>query len=81
MLLRGLSLLPLSLLHRMGALLGLLVYWASPTYAQRLRTNLHGSGLCGDTAQYKKLLRQSIGEAGKAVAELPKIWFAPESDV
>jgi len=80
-LLRCLSFLPLSLLHRIGAVLGWLVYWTSPTYAGRLRMNLHASGVCIDTAEYKNVLRQSISEAGKTVAELPKIWLARESDV
>lgn len=80
-LLRGLSRLPLSLLHRLGVLLGWLIYWASPTYALRLRTNLHASSVSADTAAYERLLRQTVGEAGKALTELVKVWFAPEHEV
>jgi Kdo2-lipid IVA lauroyltransferase/acyltransferase len=80
-LLRWLSRLPLSLLHRIGAFLGWLIYWASPTYAARLRANLHASSVCKDTATYQRVLRQTVSETGKAVMELAKIWFAPETAV
>ena len=39
LLLRWLSRRPLRLLHAIGAVLGWLVYWASPSYRRRLRDN------------------------------------------
>jgi KDO2-lipid IV(A) lauroyltransferase len=80
-LLRWMSRLPLPLLHRAGALLGLLVYYTSPTYAMRLRAHLETSGVCPDAGACRRILRRAIREAGKAVTESAKIWFAPESEV
>ncbi len=73
--LRLLARLPLGWLHRSGAMLGWLVYWASPTYAARLRDNLYASGVCGSDAQCRALLREAIAETGKGVTELIAIWF------
>ncbi len=67
--------LPLSWLHRAGAALGWIVYWSTPTYAARLAENLHGSGVCAGADECSALRRAAIAEAGKAVAELPAVWF------
>ena len=48
---RLLARLPLSWLHRAGAALGWLTYGSSPSYAARLRENLHASGVCSGAAQ------------------------------
>lgn len=64
-----LSVLPLPLLHAVGALAGWLVYAASPTYRRRMRENLQHAG-------YLHLLPAAIAEAGKSVLELPFIWCA-----
>lgn len=61
---------PLAALHFFGAGLGWLVYWASPTYRRRLRENLQIAGY-GDAI----IRRAAIAEAGKGLAELPRIWF------
>lgn len=74
---RAVARLPLSWLHGIGAALGWLVYRLSPTYARRLRDNLRASGVWADEADYQRLLRASIREAGKSVVELTKIWSAP----
>jgi Kdo2-lipid IVA lauroyltransferase/acyltransferase len=66
---RLLSLLPLRMLHALGAALGWLVYAASPTYRNRLKDNIGQAGLSNS-------LRAAIGEAGKSVMELPFIWCA-----
>jgi Kdo2-lipid IVA lauroyltransferase/acyltransferase len=79
--LRLLGRLPLAWLHRLGAALGWLVYWASPTYAKRLRENLFASGVCTDDAQCRALLRQAIAETGKGAAELMAVWFGPDDVV
>jgi len=79
--LRLLGHLPLASLHRVGAILGWIVYRASPTYARLLRENLYASGLCADEAQCGSLLRLAVAEAGKAVAELIAVWFGPDESV
>jgi KDO2-lipid IV(A) lauroyltransferase len=66
---RLLSLLPLSVLHLLGAALGWLVYLASPSYRRRLRANLEQAGF-GDQ------LGRAVAESGKAIVELPFIWCA-----
>jgi KDO2-lipid IV(A) lauroyltransferase len=61
---------PLAAMHFFGAGLGVLVYAASPTYRRRLRENLAIAGY-GDAATR----RAAIAEAGRGLAELPRIWF------
>jgi KDO2-lipid IV(A) lauroyltransferase len=79
-LLRLFSKLPLAWLHRAGAVLGWLTYRASPSYAKRLRGNLHTSGVWRDPAHFHELLKTTILEAGKATAELPAVWFRPQHE-
>ncbi len=67
---RFLSFFPLPLLHASGAVLGRLVYMASPAYRARLKDNLNRAGFGAD-------LNAAISEAGKNVMELPFIWCAP----
>ncbi len=64
------SRLPLSVLHRLGALLGWIIYLTSKRYSSRLRENLEYSGIEGGT----QLLHTNIREAGKGVMELPWVW-------
>jgi KDO2-lipid IV(A) lauroyltransferase len=66
---RALSVLPLPLLHALGAALGWIVYLVSPSYRRRLRANLKQAG-------YAHCRRQAIGEAGKAIVELAFVWCA-----
>ncbi|MDP1717761.1 MAG: lysophospholipid acyltransferase family protein [Burkholderiales bacterium] len=80
-LLRLIARLPLAWLHRVGAALGWLVYWASPTYAARLRDNLYASGVCAGAPSCAVLLRQAVAEAGKGVAELVPVWFGADERV
>lgn len=68
-----LSRLPLSVLHRLGALLGWIIYLTSKRYASRLRENLQNAGIEGG----EKLLHTNIREAGKGVMELPWVWKRP----
>jgi len=60
---------PLPLLHALGWLAGWLTWLASPTYRQRWRENTRQAGLRGRARWV------SIGEAGKQIAELPRLWF------
>ncbi len=69
--------LPLRALHALGAGAGWVVYFCSPTYAQRLRENLRASGIARVTA-YKSLQNQIVTETGKGAVELAALWFAAD---
>jgi KDO2-lipid IV(A) lauroyltransferase len=81
MLFKLLARLPLPLLHAMGIALGWLIYWTPGRHAARMRNNVFDSGLCTPGRDCKRLLRQSIGEAGKAIIELFPIWLRPYESV
>ncbi|MDH2915982.1 MAG: lysophospholipid acyltransferase family protein [Gallionella sp.] len=66
--------LPLSVLHRLGALLGWMTYLFSKRYAARLRENLAHAGLEHAETDSRALLHANIREAGKGVMELPWVW-------
>jgi Kdo2-lipid IVA lauroyltransferase/acyltransferase len=74
--LRLLAALPLAFLHRLGSVLGWLMYGTSPTYRRHLRENLA-------LARYDdaRLRRRAIAAAGELVAELPALWFRPHDEV
>lgn len=74
-LLRLFARLPLGALHRIGAVLGWLVYRLSPAYAARMRENLRISAISGADA----LLPQAVAETGKGVAEILKVWFGTDA--
>ena len=68
------SLLPLRVLHFLGALLGRLTYALSRQYASRMRENLQQAGFSLDDKPGRQLLSESIAEAGKSIVELPWVW-------
>ena len=68
---RLLSFLPLSILHLLGAGLGRLTYWLSPTYRRHLRENLAQAGLA------PALRGKVAAETGKQMLELARIWMRP----
>jgi KDO2-lipid IV(A) lauroyltransferase len=82
-----LACLPLSVLHRFGTASGWLTYWSSERYAERLRENLrHGQEFNADKvsnveADFQKVLRANISEAGKSIMELPWVWRRPLNEV
>ncbi|UCD69490.1 MAG: lysophospholipid acyltransferase family protein [Betaproteobacteria bacterium] len=78
--LRILAKLPLPWLHFAGSMLGWLVYMSSPSYAKRLRENLLASGICRNQPEFDELLKNSTRQAGKAIAELPAVWFRPQHE-
>ncbi len=78
---RLLALLPLGMLHGLGALLGRLTYAVSAQYAARTRENLQQSGLAPDTTRYRDILSAAIAEAGKGLVELAWIWVRPYDEV
>lgn len=73
--------LPLSWLHSLGALLGHFMFVMSKQYAARTEENLRQSHLATDERHYATLLKQTIGEAGKGIVELPWVWCRPLKQV
>ena len=69
---RFFSIWPLAALHALGGALGWAVWWASPGYRQRFRANCAQAGVPFDAA------KPAIAEAGRFVAELPKLWLRPD---
>src|SRR5919108_2730917 len=74
--LRLVARLPLALLHRLGSVLGWLMYGMSPTYRRHVRENLA-------VARYDnaRIRRGAIAAAGALIAELPALWFRPHEHV
>jgi KDO2-lipid IV(A) lauroyltransferase len=68
------SLLPLRLLHLLGAALGWLVYLLSPSYRRRLKENITMAG-------FGSHLHAAVAESGKAIVELPFVWCADPARV
>lgn len=71
---RFFSVWPLAALHALGGALGWLVWAASPGYRKQFRANVAQAGLPFDVA------RPAIAEAGRFVAELPKLWMRPQTE-
>ena len=71
MLFRWLSRWPLWLLHAIGGGLGWLSYLLSPTYRTRFDANAAQAGVS------RRCARQAVAEAGRLVAELPRLWMRP----
>jgi Kdo2-lipid IVA lauroyltransferase/acyltransferase len=72
-LLRWMSGRSLAFLHALGGLLGWLTYAASPSYRRRLQAN---AALAGLSAAQR---RAAVAEAGRLVAELPRLWLRPRT--
>jgi KDO2-lipid IV(A) lauroyltransferase len=77
MLLRLLARLPLGWLHGIGATAGLIVYHLSPRYAAKIDSNLRQSGIAADPSVFDRLRMQAARHIGRALLELPAIWFRP----
>jgi KDO2-lipid IV(A) lauroyltransferase len=69
LLFRFLSYFPLPLLHAIGAALGWVVYWVSPSYRHQLQSNIRQAGFLSSTYR-------AVSEIGKSMFELPYIWYA-----
>ncbi|MDD2913930.1 MAG: lysophospholipid acyltransferase family protein [Gallionella sp.] len=78
---RLLALLPLSILHGLGALLGRLTYATSSQYAARTLENLRQAGFASEQAGYQNMLSATIAEAGKSLTELAWLWGRPYDEV
>lgn len=68
---RFLSRLPLRVLHALGAVIGWLVFWLSPTYRRRFKAFSAQAGY--RFAQ----VRPAVAHIGRMVSELPRLWLAP----
>ncbi|MES3012864.1 MAG: lysophospholipid acyltransferase family protein [Pseudomonadota bacterium] len=64
---------PLWFLHAIGAALGWITYWASPSYRRRFHENARQAGVAPADA------RPAIAAAGRMVAEAPFLWMRPTS--
>jgi Kdo2-lipid IVA lauroyltransferase/acyltransferase len=73
--------LPLSVLHRLGALFGWITYLSSSAYAYRMRENLLNARLTNSASEMSHLLHANIREMGKGVLELPWVWRRPLEQV
>ncbi|MCL6556443.1 MAG: lysophospholipid acyltransferase family protein [Burkholderiales bacterium] len=73
--------LPLRFWHACGAVLGYLAWAASPRYRRRLKENLQNSGIAPDARALRRLRRQAVAEAGKALGELIVLWGRPLDEV
>ncbi|HEX5803227.1 MAG TPA: lysophospholipid acyltransferase family protein [Azospira sp.] len=72
LLFRLLSLLPLPLIHRLGALAGAVAYLGSPTYRRHLRANM--ALALGEPAA-ARWRWAAVASAGRMALELPRIWL------
>lgn len=64
-----LALLPLPVLHAVGAFVGWASYLASGTYRRRFVENARQAGYA------HRQVRRAVAEAGKLIAEAPRLWF------
>lgn len=62
---------PLPALHAIGAVLGWLIWFCSPVYRRNFRAQVSQAGLPFAQA------RPAIADAGRLVAELPRLWLRP----
>jgi len=64
---------PLPLMQRLGAVLGWLVWWLSPSYRRNFQANVKAAGVAWRDA------RPAVAAIGAMVAELPWVWMRPHS--
>jgi KDO2-lipid IV(A) lauroyltransferase len=62
---------PLPLMQRLGAVLGWLVWWLSPSYRRSFKANVRAAGVAWRNA------RPAVAAIGAMVAELPWVWMRP----
>lgn len=67
--------LPLACLHRLGAIIGRLLYRIDRSYRQRFDGCFEQAGYGGDVG----LRRRALEHAGRTLAELPWLWMRPSS--
>jgi KDO2-lipid IV(A) lauroyltransferase len=62
---------PLPLMQRLGAVLGWVVWWLSPSYRRHFKANVQAAGVNWRDA------RPAVAAIGSMVAELPWVWMRP----
>lgn len=62
---------PLPLMQRLGAVLGWMVWWLSPSYRRNFQANVQAAGVAWHDA------RPAVAAIGSMVAELPWVWMRP----
>ena len=70
-----LSVFPLWLLHAIGWAMGWVAFLSSSAYRRRFLENVHQAGISAQE------WRPAIGEAGKLIAELPRLWLGSAAKV
>lgn len=78
---RLIALLPLRMLHSLGALVGRATFALSKEYAARTEENLRQAHLASDEKHFAALLDQAISEAGKGMVELPWVWCRTQQQI
>jgi KDO2-lipid IV(A) lauroyltransferase len=78
---RLIALLPLRMLHGIGALVGRATFALSREYAAHTEENLRQANLATDEKQFTVLRDQAIDEAGKGMIELPWVWGRTQEQV
>ena len=76
LLIKFIALLPLRVVHTLGAAGGWLTYLGSPTYRRHLRANLALAGL-----DAPPIRRAAIAETGRQALEAAWFWLRPATDV
>ena len=64
---------PLPLMQRLGAALGWVVWWLSPSYRRHFKSNVQSAGVTWRDA------RPAVAAIGAMVAELPWVWMRPHN--
>jgi len=80
-LLRFFSWLPLSLCHRIGALIGTCAFWLPNPVKAVAQKNLEICFPTLSTAQRKRLLLRSLQETGKTICEMGAMWYWPKDKI
>ncbi|MEI8118562.1 MAG: lysophospholipid acyltransferase family protein [Methylophilaceae bacterium] len=76
-----LAYIPLFINHALGALLGWLVFFGSPSYARRIRKNIEQSHITQNEKSLYQLIQSNVAESGKTVIETFAIWFRRDKSV
>lgn len=81
LLLKVLSLLPLSLIHKVGAIIGKVFHYLKPKVKEILVENLEKSGLYTESKTLKSAIKNNVKEMGKAMLESMAIWGSSQQRV
>lgn len=80
-LLKPLAACSLVTIHRLGALLGRIVFALSPNSRKLIAANLEQSGLYQDKASLNQAMRLNIRESGKAFLESLALWQKKDAEI